>query len=245
MLISIEGLDGVGKTTMVSNISKALKIPTIEKPIRSLLELNPDHSKKIKEKLYASYSPSIQAMYYLFGYLSALEQGKNNDYILDRGFLSTYYFSYCKENANLFDFFAYNYGFSDLTILLYASIEERIKRISQRNSSDADLKRSRIYRDNYDKYFSAIENYNIPVVAINTENIDEIKCTQMLVEIINTWLLNKQSRQEILNTFSIKNLHVNDNYSYQINQNTLNQSIENKKIKRREKWKILLQTKTI
>lgn len=31
MLISIEGLDGVGKTTMVSNISKALKIPTIEK----------------------------------------------------------------------------------------------------------------------------------------------------------------------------------------------------------------------
>ena len=57
----------------------------------------------------------------------------------------------------------------------------------------------------------------------------------MLVEIINTWLLNKQSRQEILNTFSIKNLHVNDNYSYQISQNTLNQSIENKKIKRREK----------
>ena len=98
--------------------------------------------------------------------------------------------------------------------MLYASIEERIKRISHRNSSDADLKRSRIYRDNYDKYFSAIENYNIPVVAVNTENIDEIKCTQMLVEIINTWLLNKQSRQEILNTFSIKNLHVNDNYSY-------------------------------
>ena len=129
MLISIEGLDGVGKTTIVSNLSKALKIPNIEKPIKSLLELNPVHSKKIKEKLYASYSPSIQAMYYLFGYLSALEQGKNADYILDRGFLSTYYFSYCKENASLFDFFAYNYGFPDLTILLYASIEERIKRI--------------------------------------------------------------------------------------------------------------------
>ena len=119
--------------------------------------------------------------------------------------------------------------------MLYASIEERIKRINHRNSSDADLKKSRIYRDDYDKYFSAIENYNIPVVAINTENIDEIRCTQMLVEIINTWLLNKQLRQEILNTFSIKNLHANDSYSYQINQNTLNQSIENKKIKRREK----------
>ena len=50
MLISIEGLDGVGKTTIVSNLSKALKIPNIEKPIKSLLELNPDHSKKIKKK---------------------------------------------------------------------------------------------------------------------------------------------------------------------------------------------------
>lgn len=49
MLISIEGLDGVGKTTIVSNLSKALKIPNIEKPIKSLLELNPDHSKKLRK----------------------------------------------------------------------------------------------------------------------------------------------------------------------------------------------------
>ena len=46
MLISIEGLDGVGKTTIVSNLSKALKIPNIEKPIKSLLELNPKKLRK-------------------------------------------------------------------------------------------------------------------------------------------------------------------------------------------------------
>ena len=90
MLISIEGLDGVGKSTLTSVLSSELKMPIISKPIKSLLELTPDQSKNITNKIYGNYSKNLQAMYYLLGYLSALEDGKNGSYILDRGFISTY-----------------------------------------------------------------------------------------------------------------------------------------------------------
>ena len=86
MLISVEGLDGVGKSYLVDNISKKLQMPIIVKPIKSILELNPYQANKIKEKIYSKYSSNVQSLYYLLGYLSALEDGKKHDYIFDRGF---------------------------------------------------------------------------------------------------------------------------------------------------------------
>ena len=93
MLIVIEGLDGVGKSSVVDHISSTLNIPIISKPLNRLLELSKEQSNSIKERIHKDYSPNLQAMYYLMGHLSALEDGHRQDSILDRGFLSTYYFS--------------------------------------------------------------------------------------------------------------------------------------------------------
>lgn len=145
-------------------------------------------------------------MYYLLGYLTALEKGHIGNYILDRGFLSTYYFSFYQENANLFDFFAYTYGFSDLTFLLYASKEKRISRIQGRNSNDNDLKKERLYNDDYEKYFEAINKYNIPHIAINTENINQIEVSELAIEIYKLWINGGEDRNNVLNTFNVNNL---------------------------------------
>ncbi len=95
MLISVEGLDSVGKSSLVESIFKELQMPIISNPIKSMLELNSSQANKIKETIYGKYSSNVQAMYYLLGYLGTLEDGKKYDYIFDRVFLSTYYFSYC------------------------------------------------------------------------------------------------------------------------------------------------------
>lgn len=63
MLISVEGLDGVGKSTISKALSSSLNIPIAEKPIKKLLYLSDEQSKKITEKIYGSYSSNIQAMY--------------------------------------------------------------------------------------------------------------------------------------------------------------------------------------
>lgn len=215
MLISVEGLDGVGKSSLVNSVSRKLQIPIIAKPIKSILELNPSQASKIKEKIYSKYSSNVQAMYYLLGYLSALEDGKKHDYIFDRGFLSTYYFSYCNENSHLFDFFAHEYGFPDLTILLYASIEKRIQRIEMRDNQDKDLQKNRIYVDNYQKMFEAIIKYNIPHIAINTEKLTQKETCDLILEILNLWKLDEENRNYILNNYSIYNLSENEKLSYQ------------------------------
>ncbi len=190
MIICVEGLDGVGKSSLVNNLSNSLCIKTISKPIDSLLLHDKESSHKVMENIY-NYSNNLVAMYYLMGNLSALEDGRKEDVILDRGFLSTYYFSCHDDNRELFDFYASHYGFPDITIVLYASIEERIKRITHRNSKDLDLGKKRIYVDGYDKIFEAIRRYNIPHVIINTDNLSEEETHKKVMEILREFMKNK------------------------------------------------------
>lgn len=140
------------------------------------------------------------------GYLSVLEDSQKKDILMDRGFLSTYYFSYNQENSQLFDFFANNYGFPDITILLYASIYERVKRIKNRNDSDYDLKKDRLYRDGYDKFFEGIQRYNIPYLLINTENLSEKETQVLILRLLEMFFHNHESLSYIKNVFSIENL---------------------------------------
>ena len=203
MLINIEGLDGVGKSSVVDYISSTLNIPIISKPLNRLLELSKEQSNSIKERIHRDYSPNLQAMYYLMGHLSALEDGHKQDSILDRGFLSTYYFSSNENNMNLFDTFASTFTPPDITIVLYASIEERIRRIKSRNSSDQDLKKKRIYQDGYQKYFEALSKYNIPHLVIPTDNLNEDQVKRLVLRLIELWPTQSTRLQEL---FSIQNL---------------------------------------
>jgi len=202
MIICVEGLDGVGKSSLVNNLSESLGFRVISKPIDKLLLHDSSTSRSVMESIY-SYSTNIQAMYYLMGNLSALEDGNKESIILDRGFLSTYYFSCHEENKDLFDFFASHYRFPDITILLYASIEERVKRIQKRDSKDQDLSKKRIYKDGYDKIFEAIRKYNIPHIAINTENLSEIETSKKAIEILRDYMSNEENRSKILEEYSI------------------------------------------
>lgn len=215
MLISVEGLDGVGKSTITNYLSSSLNMPIAEKPIKKLLYLDDEQSKRITEKIYSCYSSNIQAMYYLMGYLTVLEDSKKYDILMDRGFLSTYYFSYNEETSALFDMFVMNYGVPDLTIVLYASVEERIKRIKNRNTSDDDLKKKRLYVDGYDKYFEALKKYNMPYLLINNESLS-LEETSFLVLNLLELVIKKRENLEILkDLFSIENLFLNNYNSYQ------------------------------
>lgn len=227
MIISIEGLDGVGKSCLTKELSKSLNIKILEKPIKRLLNLSNEQSKQITNHIFENYSPDIQAMYYLMGYISAFEDGKKEDYILDRGTLSTFYFSGCPENAELFDFFAKRYGFPELTIVLYASIEERLKRITARDKNDRDLKRERIYKDNYSKYFDAITKYNVPYLIINTEKLNQYEVFDLTLQLIELWKKGEEIKNRISGIFSIDNLEQLGNLGYQELQALINNPQKN------------------
>ena len=205
MIICVEGLDGVGKSSLVNNLSKALGLKIVSKPIDTLLLNDKKESYEVMENVY-KYSNNLVAMYYLLGNLSALEDGTKEDIILDRGFLSTYYFSCKEDNKELFDFYANNYGFPDITILLYASIDERIKRIHKRDSNDADLGKKRLYIDGYDKIFEAIRKYNIPHILINNENLEEKETTLKVLSILKRYISSEEEKERVLEEYSIDNI---------------------------------------
>lgn len=215
MLICFEGMDGVGKSSISSKVSQKLNIPLIEKPIKKLLGLSPEQSREISNRLYDSYSSNVQALYYLMGYLTSLEDSKKSTLLMDRGILSTYYFSYNQENSVLFDTFINNYGTPDITFLLYASIDERIRRIKSRNGVDKDLKKDRLYTDDYSKYFEAINRYNIPYLLINTEKLSEeevIEIIHKIIYAINNYGVNNDAFTDI---FSIENMQYVQDMSFE------------------------------
>ena len=229
MLISIEGLDGVGKTGVAKALAEKFDYPLIAKANRRLYGITKEQSDQIAGKIYNQYSTNMQALYYLIGYLSVLEDGKKQDYISDRSILSTYYFSCCEENQALFDFFANNYGFPDLTIILYASAEERIRRIINRDQFDSDLKKERVYKNGYTKYFDAIAKYNVPYLLVNTERINQEEVIDITSRLIKIWNKDLEARSYIQSIFNINNIEQLKNYSYQELLNIL----DNKSIKRR------------
>lgn len=235
MLISIEGLDGVGKSSVTTYLSASLNMPIAEKPNRKLLYLDENQSKKITEKIYSCYSSNLQAMYYLMGYLSVLEDAKKNNILMDRGFLSTYYFSYNEETSALFDMFAKSYGIPDLTIVLYASVEERIKRIKNRNVSDDDLKKKRLYIDGYDKYFEAIKKYNMPYLLINNEKLSLEETSSLVLYLLELVIMKKENLSILSELFSIESLSLNNQHSFQeiteLISNMINSNVSNSKTK--------------
>ena len=231
MLISIEGMDGVGKSTITKRVSKTLDIPLVEKPIDRLLCLDKEHSNIITEKIYSDYSSNVQGMYYLLGYLSALEDSKKEDIIMDRSFLSTYYFSYNEENAPLFDIIANYYGLPDLTIILYASIDERIKRIKRRNSSDVDLNKKRLYIDDYTKFFEGIKKYNMPYLVINNEKLQEEDTDLLVSTIVKLIIENKENLDNLKSIFSIENMKSISDLSIEDMIELIKNNVSNNRIK--------------
>ena len=237
MLISVEGQDGVGKSIVVEYLSKNLNIPSVKRPIDKLLLLDDEHSQKITEKIHSEYSSDIQAMYYLMGYLSVLEDSKKTDLLLDRGFLSTYYFS-CNNNNNfLFDMFAYKFGLPDITIVLHASVQERINRIRGRNPYDVDLNKKRLYIDGYNKFFEALSKYNVPYLLISNENLSIDQTCNLVFSLLKLIIEDNNNLEKLKNIFSIDNLSTLEKYSYDEIMNLVNEIISKKKIKELKKEK--------
>ena len=131
--------------------------------------------------------------------------------------------------------FVTNYGVPDLTIVLYASVEERINRIKNRNISDNDLKKKRLYVDGYDKYFEALTKYNMPYLLINNENLSLEETSSLVLTLLKLGIEKRENLDILKNLFSIENLFLINQYSFQeiteLISNRINSNVSNNKMK--------------
>lgn len=186
MIISIEGMDGVGKTTVSKSIEKEFNFKYVKEPLKELFEIDDKHIEKISKKIFNNQDSKLIAWYLALGDIYALEQYKNDNIVLDRHILLNYYWNGNDESEEIFNTQIKMFGKPDLTIILYASPEVRMRRILNRNPNDPDLQNKNMMKDGYDKLLEFVKKYEYNYVMIDTDNlsIDEVinECNNIIMK---------------------------------------------------------------
>lgn len=170
MYIAVEGMDGVGKTSLAKKISTDLDINYIEKPMKKLLNMSEEEYNSLCNFMFALENKDIVMCFYMLGNIVTKHLEKN--IIVDRNFLSSYYWDSTKENKDIFLYFIKKDVVPDLTIILYADPEIRLKRIRNRNHLDEDLNEKYVLNDEYDKMVEFAKEINLPYILINTNDLN-------------------------------------------------------------------------
>ena len=186
MKVAIEGMDGSGKTTVAKAVARNTGYKYLERPIENFFGLDSKTYDEMCIKMWDMNEPNKTLWFFGLGHLLAVSGSENQNVILDRHILSTYFWDGNDENQNVFQSLVDCGVLPDLTIILYADLETRINRIKERDSKDADLILDKVYEEGYTKMLEFADKYNMPYIIVNTEDrtLDEIinECTMIVVE---------------------------------------------------------------
>lgn len=173
MVIAVEGMDGVGKTTVAKTFANLYGFEYIEKPIMFILEnLEKVCAENVLENMYKCKDKFIKTWFFALGNLYAIKKNKGKDIILDRHYVSNYILNSDENSKKIYNLLIDEIGKPDITIVLHANIETRISRIKQRNANDKDLLDKDIYSENLKKITSFMKEYNFNYEIIDTSNLN-------------------------------------------------------------------------
>lgn len=145
MHISIEGFDGVGKTTVSKLLSKNTGFLFVEKPLKYIFDPNGGEAEYLRIRDYFNdVSPNnraLSATFYGLGNIYLYEKFKNINIITDRHLLSNYAWSYGEEAFEIFDTLYNILDAPTLTIILYCNPKTITERLKNRSLEDSDLKK--------------------------------------------------------------------------------------------------------
>lgn len=195
MVIAIEGMDGSGKTTIAKRLANNFNMTFYNFPNKHFMNMSDKSYDELCDKVYDS-NEKIMAWFFGLGNMIQATSSKDKDVILDRHFLSNYFWNGSAVTESIFSALVDTAGKPDLTIVLYAGAKERMKRIYKRNNDDKDLSDPEKMIFGYDKMIAFARRYDLPFLVINTEDYDidmTYKICSKLVERIKT-----MSKEDIL-----------------------------------------------
>lgn len=200
MKIAIEGMDGVGKTTIVNRLNKDYGLKIIEKPISKIFALdtmNETFVNKFYENIYSIENDILKSWIIGLGNLYSFICNRDEDIVLDRHFASNYFWNGSNISDPVFNTMINLIGTPDITIILYASVETRLNRIRKRNPKDRDLYDAEKHVIGYDKMIDFLDRFNIPYVVINTDNKSEDEVYEEVKQIVDKVKQNTKSKDLI------------------------------------------------
>lgn len=181
MIITIDGLDGAGKSTLAKKLSEKLGYEYIDKPIYELFNVKGDDNYLYKEIYHIqdliynkTDSNTLKSYFTGLSLLYIKECMSDKNLIIDRGLLSAYAFNGDTNSKPIFETLINLGVFFDASIIVTVSNEERIKRIKKRNENDPDLELDKIRNLRYDSMTQFIlEHPELPCYIIKTDNMSQ------------------------------------------------------------------------
>ena len=178
MHIAIEGIDGVGKSTIAMKLADKLGFKFIEKPLKYLFDKEGEDQNYIKIRNYVNAQTNrlFTSWFYGLGNIFLYHKFKGENIITDRHLVSNYCWSGTDESESVFDLLVSELGAPDFTFLIYASPEVVIERLKKRDSDDHDVKKVKLIPQLYPKMEGFLKRYKMRYLLIDTSKltIDQI-----------------------------------------------------------------------
>lgn len=194
MVIIFEGMDGVGKSSVAKSVAEKVGYEYNNQRLIDVLNINNDTYLNLVEIINNSKNPYLPLSFYTFRTMFDCSCDKN--IIFERSILSLYYFEHDKLPYEDFSRLTKMGTIPDLIIVLYASPEERKKRIYSRNANDSDLLSATALYDGYPLMLDFAKDNDLPFVVIDTEKYSLEQVVLLSLEIIKSYELIKDDNEK-------------------------------------------------
>lgn len=189
--ISIEGMDGVGKSTTCKLLAKKLGYKFVEKPLHYLFDKEEDRFDeylRIRNQVNANQNRDFTSWFYGLGSLFMYETFKEENIVTDRHLASNYAWSGADYNEDVYDLLVKKLGAPKLTVILYSPSDVIVKRLISRDRNDKDIVRAKQSERIYERMIAFCKKYSFPYVVIDTSKLrPEEVVNKILEELKEPW----------------------------------------------------------
>ncbi len=184
MHIAIEGIDGVGKSTIATQLAKQLSFNFIEKPLKYLFDQEGEDRHYIRIRNYVNEQTNklFTSWFYGLGNIFLYHKFKDENIITDRHLVSNYCWSGANESENVFNLLVNELKSPDFTFLIYASPEVVIERLKKRDLNDPDIKKTELIPDLYPKMEGFLKKHKMKYHLIDSSNLDVNQVINIIID---------------------------------------------------------------
>lgn len=171
--IAIEGMDGVGKSTVCRILSERTGFKNIDKPLRFLFDDEGDYAEyiRIRDKVNAHPERVFTSWFYGLSATYLYAEHKDDNIITDRHLVSNFIWSGEPESYEVFDALVEILGCPDFTVILKASKDTILERLNSRDVRDSDIPKAAKTDYVYSKVDLFFQRYPMPHIEIVTDDL--------------------------------------------------------------------------